>query len=386
MRRKLRGAPRGGPAPRQGSRRGCTTRSNLSLDTPRGGPYSVARMKMVLKLSSFVPALALLAGCASRPAGDAAADTVWVEREAYLMGTTLRGRVLAPTRAAGLAALERAFAEVRRQEALLSSWRGDAELARVNGAPPGVPVRPTPELFALLAEARAWSDSTGAAFDPTVGALVDAWGLRGAGRRPAEAELRRAREASGWRRFALDAAAGTVVRRDSLAWIDTGGFGKGAALRGVERVLEREGTRAALFDFGGQVLAVGAPPGEAAWPVAAAHPARRQEPAAELRLRGRSASTSSASERWVEEGGERLGHVLDPRTGRPVPAWGSVTVVARDPLAADALSTALFVMGPEEGMRWARERQDVGVLFLVERGGVVEARWNAGLEPYRVAR
>ncbi|HEV2148913.1 MAG TPA: FAD:protein FMN transferase, partial [Longimicrobiaceae bacterium] len=206
------------------------------------------------------------------------------------------------------------------------------------------------------------------------------------GRRPGEAALRRARSASGWDRFEVDAMAGTVVRRDSLAWIDTGAFGKGAALRGVRRVLEREGVRAALFDFGGQLLAVGTPPGEGAWPVAVAHPARRREPFAELRLRDRSVSTSSASERWVEESGERLGHILDPRTGRPVPAWGSVTVVAEDAFAADAVSTALFVMGPEEGMRWAKERTDVGVLFLVERGGAVEARWNAGLEPFRTGR
>lgn len=311
---------------------------------------------------------------------------VWVEREAYLMGTTLRGRVLAPWREAGLEAIERAFAEVRRQEALLSSWRDDSELARVNRAPPGAPVRPDPELRALMDEVRRWSDSTGAAFDPAIGALVDAWDLRGEGRRPAAVELRRAREASGWRVFALDSARGTVTRGDSLGWIDTGAFGKGAALRGVRGELEAAGIPAALFDFGGQVLAHGAPPGEAGWEVAVAHPSRRQEPFTVLLLRDRSASTSSSSERWVEEGGERLGHILDPRTGRPVPAWGSVTVVAEDPLAADALSTALFVMGPEEGMRWARDREAVGVLFLVERGGVVEARWNAGLEPYRTTR
>ncbi|HEV2147770.1 MAG TPA: FAD:protein FMN transferase, partial [Longimicrobiaceae bacterium] len=113
---------------------------------------------MIRTRSATLLAAALLAGCAPRPQAPAvvpaaAADTVPVEREAFLMGTTLRGRVLAPTREAGLATLERAFAEVRRQEALLSSWRDDAELARVNGAPPGAPVRPDAELVALLAEA-----------------------------------------------------------------------------------------------------------------------------------------------------------------------------------------------------------------------------------------
>jgi len=140
--------------------------------------------------------------------------------------------------------------------------------------------------------------------------------------------------------------------------------------------------RNALWNFGGQVLALGAPAGEAGWRVPVAHPSRREEPVMELVVRDRSVSTTSQSERWVEAEGERIGHVLDPRTGRPVPARGSVTVVASDPLVADVLSTALFVMGPEEGMRWARDRADVGVLFLIERAGTVESRWNPALEPY----
>lgn len=185
--------------------------------------------------------------------------------------------------------------------------------------------------------------------------------------------------------LALDSVAGTAARRDAAAWIDTGGYGKGAALRAVERALRGAGIRSALLDFGGQVLALGGPEREPAWPVAVAHPARRHEVAARLRLRDRSAATSSASERFVEPDGTRLGHILDPRTGRPVPAWGSVTVVAADPLVADILSTALFVLGPRHGMAWAENREDVGVLFLIEQGDTVIARWNRALEPYRAS-
>jgi thiamine biosynthesis lipoprotein len=76
--------------------------------------------------------------------------------------------------------------------------------------------------------------------------------------------------------------------------------------------------------------------------------------------------------------------VLDPRTGMPVPAWGSVTVVAADALAADALSTALFVMGPEAALAWARSRADIGVLVLELRGGDVVASWNPALESFLV--
>ncbi len=91
-------------------------------------------------------------------------------------------------------------------------------------------------------------------------------------------------------------------------------------------------------------------------------------------------STSGNSERWVERNGSRIGHILDPRTGRPTASWGSVTVVAEDPLAADVLSTALYVQGPDEGLRWMRDDPDVGVLFLIDRAGALEARWNPAME------
>jgi len=101
---------------------------------------------------------------------------------------------------------------------------------------------------------------------------------------------------------------------------------------------------------------------------------------ATLLLRDRSAATTGASERYVKIDGRRVGHVLDPRSGAPVPAWGSVTVVAADPLAADALSTALFVLGPEAGLAWAMRHDGVEALFLVTGSEGVRARWTPGLD------
>ena len=211
---------------------------------------------------------------------------------------------------------------------------------------------------------------------------MDAWDLRGEGRRPSAAQLERARRSSGVARFELNAATGSAARRDSAAWLDTGGFGKGAALREAGRLLAARGIRAAMLNFGGQVLALGGDERGHPWRVPVAHPALRHRPAASLAVRGRSVSTTSQSERAVTVGGRRVGHVLDPRSGEPVPAWGSVTVVAEDPVTADILSTALLVMGADEALRWAERRSDVGVLVLEEQGGRVRPRWNDGLEQY----
>jgi thiamine biosynthesis lipoprotein len=162
--------------------------------------------------------------------------------------------------------------------------------------------------------------------------------------------------------------------------MDTGGFGKGAALGAARSALLRHGVESSYLNFGGQVLTLGTDRG-ADWIVPVAHPSRRDEPVMRIRLRGRSASTSSQSERHLDVDGRRLGHILDPRTGEPVPAWGSVTVVAEDPAFADALSTALLVLGPKAALAWGASREDIGVLVLQERGGRVVPRWSGALSP-----
>ncbi|HEU5040215.1 MAG TPA: FAD:protein FMN transferase [Gemmatimonadales bacterium] len=308
----------------------------------------------------------------------------WVEREAYLMGTTLRVAIESADRGAAIGLIERVFDETRRLDAVLSTWRDDSEIAALNHAVPGRPVQLSAELAGLLREAAVWSRATDGAFDPGIGPLMDAYDLRGAGRLPTAAERRRAVAATGLGRFAL-AADGSAARPDSIAWLDTGGFGKGAALRSAGRLLRAAGVRHAMLNFGGQVLAIGGDATGHPWPVPVAHPARRQEPAAHLLVRDRSVSTSAQSERGVTVNGARLGHIVDPRSGEPVAAWGSVTVVAEDALVADILSTALLVLGPEAALRWADQRSDVGVLLLIVREEQVRPRYNRAMARYLVS-
>lgn len=299
------------------------------------------------------------------PPGRAGAGA-FVERTTYAMGTILDVRVDAEDRKAAIRASEAVLHAVERWDDLLSTWRPATPLTDLNSAPAGREVALDPELFRLLVEVRSWSRRTGGAFDPAVGALVELWDVRGSGRHPRPAELERALASTGFRCFALDGAAGRARRGCRGARLDAGAFGKGAALRTARRALDAAGARSAWIDFGGQELAFGAPPRSSGWPVGVAHPSRRDEVAVQLRLAGGSVATTGQSERGVETAGGRIGHVLDPRTGLPVPPWGSVTVVADDPLVADILSTALFVMGPREGMEWLEGRPEVAALFLVE--------------------
>jgi thiamine biosynthesis lipoprotein len=319
--------------------------------------------------------------CRAQTAPDMVAGTS-LTREAWLMGTLVRVTVSAASRSSAAMGSETVFREVERLEAALSSWRDDSEISRLNAAAVGEGVELSGEVVELLSEVAAWVQRTERAFDPAVGPLIDAWDLRGTGRQPTRKELDRALAASGFDAFKLDVGSRRAARSKAGAWLTAGGFGKGAALRAAARVLKQAEFQSALIDFGGQLVAVGAAPGRTGWPVAVAHPGRRDLPLVWLNLRDRSVATTAASERYVVVDGARLGHVLDPCTGRPVEAWGSVTVVHEDPMVADILSTALFVLGPERGSGWADSLSGVGVLFLAEVPGGVEAKWNPAIEPW----
>jgi thiamine biosynthesis lipoprotein len=321
-----------------------------------------------------------VACCLGAP--DPAAGQVWIERELVVMGTRLTMHLAAPTRESALAASNAAFAAIQSVDELLSTWRAETELGRVNRAPVGQAAPLSPRLTGVLAEVLRWWTDTRGAFDPAVGSLVEVWDLRGAGRRPSDGELARARAAAGLHRYAFDSASGTLIRPDTAAWLDSGGFGKGLALREARAALRARGVTNALLNFGGQLLALGAGSGSSPWIATVAHPAGRDVAVMRLALRDASLATTSQSERYVTVRGERYGHVLDPRSGQPVPPWGSTTVLATDPLAADALSTALFVLGPAEARSWAEGHDDVGVLLLVATDSTITPFWNAALAPF----
>lgn len=291
-----------------------------------------------------------------------------LERARFLMGTTCRAVVHHEDPAGARSALVAAFDAIAALEDELSTWRPDSTLSLANRLAGRRPVPVSPALAELLDGALGLAELTGGAFDPTVGPLVRAWDLRGSGRVPGPGELAATLPHVGHHLVDLDRGAGLLSLGSSRACLDAGAFGKGAALDRARDVLVAAGVRSALMDFGGQLLLVGAPPGDDAWRVAVADPTDRERPAVELLVRDASVATSAQSERRLLVDGVSVGHVLDPRTGRPVPGRHGVTVVAPDGLTADALATALLVMGPDAGRRWCLARpQSPAALWLEPR-------------------
>ena len=290
------------------------------------------------------------------------AMTLGLDRTVLAMGTRLRIH-LEGSGDPGSGS-EAALREASRIEVACSTWDPASPWSRLNAAG-GRPVALDGEWLDLLAEVQAWQVCTEGAFDPALGALMKAWGIRQGGhRRPTALELERARQASGSSLLVLDRKAGTARLLDPAAALEEGGFLKGYALDRMRAVAARP---SGLLDFGGQLLAWGHPV-----EAAIADPLDRQRPRLTILLKDASLSSSGTSERGR--------HILDPRTGEPCPAWGSVAVVASEGLTADILSTALYVLGPERGLAWA-ERHGTAAAFLLNDGTIRQSSAFRDLHP-----
>lgn len=300
-----------------------------------------------------------------------------VERRVLMMGTRLDLRVEAADRALALAASQKIVAAMAAVEGRLSTWRDDSELAAFNRAPVGAWVGLSPRLGDDLAEAVRWARATDGAFDPTVGALIEVWGLRIGGREASPGELVAARATVGVGGVEIDGQRGR--RLVSGVVFEEGGFGKGVALREGGDAGVAAGATCVVLDFGGQWLVTGACGRQR---IGVADPRDRRREVAWLELANGSVATSGNSERSIEVGGVTRGHLLDPRTGRPAPDHGSATVVAADPVAADCLATAVAVLGPWVGPGVAaRSAPGAGlILARVDASGRVRLQVTRELE------
>jgi thiamine biosynthesis lipoprotein len=319
---------------------------------------------------SALLALFVVAGCRS-PAGPApfAGPT---------MGTTYHVTVPAADtparREAVQAAIDAVLGEVDRR---FSTYRDDSELARLNRDASRDWIDVSPELWQVLQQARQVSQATDGAFDITVAPLLDAWGFGVAGTRPdtvlvppTPAQIEHVMQAIGHGRLELRDTTTPAVRKTVPGMrLTVDGIAPGHAVDRIAQALDALRYRDYLVEIGGEVRARGERPGGGAWRIAVETPrALAREPLVGLRLRDMAVSTSGDyRDARIDAAGKAYSHTLDPRTGRPVEgALTSVTVL--DPLAAraDALATALTVMGTEAGLHWATAR-GVPALFVERR-------------------
>jgi FAD:protein FMN transferase len=264
-----------------------------------------------------------------------------------------------------------AFEWIERLEEQLSIYRESSELSAINRKAAAEPVSVETNLFALLQRCQEWHRSSEGAFDVTAGPLIKAWGFfQRQGGVPSDAALAEALARCGMDRVSLDKDRRTIQFQAPGMEINLGAVGKGYALDSVARRLKRVGHRSLLMGAGSSsVLAVGNPPWDDAWTIDLRHPNDRSRPIALVRLADAAISTSGIAEQHFTVDGKRFGHVLDPRTGRPVEGMLQATSLAENAAEAEALSTAFFVNGIAWTDAYCRRHPEVGALLLPESRG-----------------
>lgn len=273
-----------------------------------------------------------------------------VSRSRILMGTVVEISAFGADPGRLEAAVTDAFAEMARIEALMRPAGEGSDVARLSASEQGTEV--APETAAVVALGLQVAAVSGGAFDMGLGRLKALWAIEGENPRvPSAEEIGQALAGTG--RGDLRLAGTRVEKAAPTLAVDLGAIAKGYAVDRAAEVLGKAGIGSAAVNAGGDIRLIGKRGGRP-WRIAIQHPREADRPLATLELSDVAVVTSGDYERFFEKEGVRYHHIFDPRTGYPAGRCRSVTVVAKSAALADALSTAVFVLGPEEGLALLR--------------------------------
>lgn len=314
----------------------------------------------------------LTQGCATDPIPERT-----ISDGRYAMGTVLEIEIenLEPHLAARV--LDELFDEADRLDRLLSIYGPESEISRINRTAGHGQQQVDPDVVEILKLSIAYSKLTQGAFDVTIGPLVDLW-MQAADRDapPTAAELTVARQRVGADRISAVSGEGVSLAEEGMK-LDLGGIAKGYALDRMLPLLEQHGIESALLNFGqSSTWAVGVPAGSAGWRLLVRGPEGRF--AGLITLRDQALSVSGSQGQWVEIGGRRYGHIIDPRSGEPLMRARQAVVISQRAALAEALSLALLVLDAETGLALVAAEPGCEGL-LIESGGLLRSTpgWEA---------
>lgn len=268
------------------------------------------------------------------------------------MGVRARVVLYAPDQAAAEKAGRAAFDRIAFLEQVMSDYRPDSEIMRLCAQAGGQPVKVSPELLFILQQSRELARRSDGAFDPTVGPVVKLWRkARKSGVLPTQPEIDAAKSLVGWYKMRIDPKTSTVQLMTPGMQLDLGGIAKGYACSEAQRVLKEQEITSALVEMGGDIVVSGPPPGKKGWDIEVlnADAAHKQAVLSNVGI-----SSSGDTEQFVEIGGVRYSHIVNPKTGFGLTDRIAVTIIAPNGATSDGLSTAVSVLGAKRGHALAR--------------------------------
>ncbi len=317
------------------------------------------------------------------------------KKAAYIMGSILEISVYSgEDKKAADNAIDLAFSEVGRLDMLMSNYKSNSELNRINNAVnKREPERCDDELLRVIELSAKFSRLTNGAFDITVSPLVALWGFnRGndgdiKGYVPSKRELARVLPSISYLNIVITDAKDSNDRRrlihfkNNFTRMDLGAIGKGYAVDRAAEVLKKAGIDSALVNFAGNIFAFGTPEGRGTWKIGLKDPVVAGNILGSFKIGdGMAVATSGNYERFFVMDGKKYTHIIDPRTGYPVRGTLSVTIIADTATTADALSTGVFVLGAEDGMKLIKSMDNVeGAIIYETYDGNIAARISDGM-------
>jgi thiamine biosynthesis lipoprotein len=306
----------------------------------------------------------------------AAAHAEWLTRSENIMGTRCSVELWSDDKARGEAAISSVFDDMKRIDRLMSTWKEDTEISKVNREGGKHPVKISPELFRLLQVSVEYSELTRGAFDITYASVGYLYDFK-KGVHPDQKAIDQALPGINWRHMVLDASNTTVFFARPGMRIDLGGIAKGHSVdRGIE-ILRKQGITRAMVNAGGDTRIIGDRFGKP-WVVGVRDPDHEGKVFLRLPLTDAAFSTSGDYERYCDEDGKRFHHIIDPKTGDSARKCRSVTVISGSATRTDALTKSVFIMGPEEGIAFINTLPDVDAVAVAPDGKVI---YSKGLAP-----
>jgi thiamine biosynthesis lipoprotein len=305
--------------------------------------------------------------CGSARAGDA--PLVRFESTQPQMGVPFTIILYAADETTANGAFEAAFARISQLNAILSDYDPASELSRLSRTSPSPQSVPLSEdLWRVLAASHDLSLRTDGAFDVTIGPCVRLWRRSKRQKQlPTDEQLAAARAAVDYRNLRLDTTHRTAQLVAPHMRLDLGGIAMGYAVDEALQVLRNHGVSSALIDASGDIGVSDPPPGKDGWTIRVVPLSADGTPTREITLSNAAVTTSGDAFQYVELGGQRYSHIVDPRTGLGLTDRIGVTVIARDCITADSLATAVSVLGPQPGLELV-ESTPGAAAFIVRAG------------------
>lgn len=288
-----------------------------------------------------------------------------------LMDTIVTITVVSDSDSKAEKAMDSSFAVIEKIENLLNFYSDKSEVSNINRNAGADSVKASPETIEAIEKAIHISKLTGGSFDITIGPVMELWDFHNK-KKPDDMKIKSRLHLVGYKFIAINKAGSTIYLKKNNMKIDLGGIAKGYAADKAVEELKKNGIKSGLVAIAGDIKAFGVKPDGRPWKIGIKNPRQKgpdNEIIAVMELADMAISTSGDYERYFIEDGKRYHHLLSPKTGYSADLSQSVSIIAKDGSVADPLSTGIFIIGHEKGIKLLEEKKISG--FIVDNEGMI---------------